>query len=244
MNQVTALTPLTGPLGHAADVSERYVFQHVIDEICRLRWERLDNDDVMWIAKVYYYFSVQFRENLEIACRLHPHDQLLSRLYDGECHTDNLSPWPPITAQGEKINHDEFMRRALLLQSLDRVDHLDNVGAAYLREARALDDAARAASIVTYEDQGLARVFSAMLRAPCWRGAGQQAFKFFLEEHIKFDLDDDNGHGALARHLRADDRVLPLWLGFKEILIAAAPKLTAGPAIRMRRSLEGYASAE
>ena len=55
----------------------------------------------------------------------------------------------------------------------------------YLGAVRALRPAARAVSIASYEDGGLSRVFSAMLRAPEWRGAGQEAFRFFLETNIK-----------------------------------------------------------
>jgi thioesterase domain-containing protein len=200
-------------------------YSKVIDRICRLSWETIDHQDVMKIAKVYYYFSIQFRENLELACRLHPNDALLEKLYRGECNTDNLSPWPGVTRDGERLNHDEFMRRLLALEPLDHLDYLDEVGFRYLSELHKLDEHARVASIATYEDGGLSKVFSAMLRAPQWQGVGQQAFKFFLREHIRFDMDVGNGHGALARHLGADDSVLPLWLGFKEILLEAVPKL-------------------
>jgi thioesterase domain-containing protein len=205
--------------------SNGYQYLEVIDEICKLPWKDIDHDDVMKIAKVYYYFSIQFRENLRIACLMHPKDQMLQKLDQGECNTDNLSPWPGVAKEGEKLNHDEFMNRLLSLEQLDHLKYLDDIGSKYLQNIRELDDTTRAASIATYEDGGLSRVFSAILRAPQWQGAGQRAFKFFLEEHIRFDMDVDNGHGALARHLRAGDDVVPLWVGFKEILLAAVPKL-------------------
>ena len=53
-----------------------------------------------------------------------------------------------------------------------------------------------------------------------------QAFKHFLTEHIRFDSDPEQGHGALCRHLTPNDRILPLWTAFKEILVEAAPGLT------------------
>jgi hypothetical protein len=211
--------------GSVLHLCDSYAFKKIIDDICRMPWETIDNNEVMKIAKVYYYFSVQFRENLEIACSLYPIDLMLKKLLAGECDTDNLSPWPQVAQVGERLNHDEFMKRLLILQPVDRSDYLDEVGHEYLSQVRELDSVARASSIATYEDGGLSRVFSAMLRAPHWQGVGQQAFKFFLEEHIKFDVDVDSGHGALARHLQADDRVLPLWIGFKEILLSAVPKL-------------------
>ena len=37
-------------------------YQKVIDDICNLKWDVLDQEDVISIAWVYYYFSVQFRE--------------------------------------------------------------------------------------------------------------------------------------------------------------------------------------
>lgn len=216
-----------------ADVSRprhRFAFMDVIDQICGLRWERLGPDEVMQVAKAYYYFSVQFRENLQIACRLYPADEKLQELSAGECNTDNLSPFPGIAAAGERLDHDEFMSRLLALQKIDQEEKLSIVGEAYLDEVRKLDDLARATSIASYEDRGLSQVFAAMLRAPDWRGAGAGAFKFFLEQHIRFDSDDDKGHGALSRHLQPDDKILPLWLGFRDLMVLSVPKLSREPA--------------
>ncbi len=206
-----------------------FVFESVISQICRMPWEKISNHEVLKIAKVYYYFSIQFRENLEIACLLRPEDENLERLYIEECDTDNLSPFPGVTAVGEKVNHDEFMRRLLSFQSIEQEYMLEQAGTAYLQQVRQIDDSIRARSIASYEDGGLSSVFSAMLRAPRWHGAGQQAFRFFLEEHIKFDLDAEAGHGALSRHLKRDDDLLPLWTAFRELLTTAAPVLAEIP---------------
>ncbi len=190
-----------------------------------MRWEMLNAAEVIQVAKAYYYFSIQFRENLEIACRLRPGDALLQKLSAGECDTDNLSPFPGICTVGEKLNHDEFMRRLLAFQPVECDHALTLLGEAYLDQTRALDDLPRAASIASYEDGGLSRVFGAMLRAPNWNGAGPLAFRFFLEEHIRFDTEDGEGHGALSRHLAVDDAILPLWTAFRDLLLAAAPRL-------------------
>ena len=37
-------------------------YQKVIDSICALKWDTLDQEDLINVAWVYYYFSVQFRE--------------------------------------------------------------------------------------------------------------------------------------------------------------------------------------
>jgi hypothetical protein len=213
----------------ALDTCHSFAFDAVIDEICRMRWESIGADEVMQVAKAYYYFSIQFRENLEIACRLHPNDQMLRKLREGECDTDNLSPWPGVAAVGEKLNHDEFVKRLLSLQAIDREDYLTGVGRTYLDRVRNLDDLTRAKSIVSYEDGGLSRIFRAILRAHDWEGAGPCAFRFFLEEHIRFDEDDGGGHGALTRHLRRDDDILPLWVAFRDMLVAAVPELAPTP---------------
>jgi hypothetical protein len=208
-----------------AETTKAFAFPAVVDEICGMRWELLNAGEVMQVAKAYYYFSIQFRENLEIACRLRPGDPLLQKLSEGECDTDNLSPFPGICTVGEKLNHDEFMRRALAFQAIERDHALTMLGEAYLDRTRALADLPRAASIASYEDGGLSRVFGAMLRSRDWRGAGPVAFRYFLEEHIRFDTDDDEGHGALSRHLTVDDAILPLWTAFRDLLLAAAPRL-------------------
>ena len=213
---------------HIADKSDArggFAFESVIKQICRMPWEKVSNHEVLKVAKAYYYFSIQFRENLAIACLLHPRDENLKKLYKEECHTDNLSPFPGITVIGEKVNHDEFVKRLLLLQSVPQEDILEEAGTTYLWKVRQMDDSIRARSIASYEDGGLSSVFTAMLRAPRWQGAGQEAFRFFLEEHIRFDTDADEGHGALSRHLKVDDDILPLWTEFKELLTIAAPIL-------------------
>ena len=99
---------------HPADKSDalgNFAFESVINHICQMPWEKISNHEVLKIAKAYYYFSVQFRENLAISCLLYPRDENLRKLYKEECHTDNLSPYPGITVIGEKVNHDEFIER-------------------------------------------------------------------------------------------------------------------------------------
>jgi hypothetical protein len=127
------------------------------------------------------------------------------------------------------MNHDEFMRRTLTLTSIaqNRRRSLEAIGQSYLARARAMDRMSRALSIASYEDGGLEKVFRAILNAKHWDAPLLEAFKHFLIEHIRFDSDPEQGHGALCRHLPPDYRVLPLWTGFKQILVEAAPGLTA-----------------
>jgi hypothetical protein len=220
--------------GNAGGGRPRFVFDAVVDSICRMPWDELSGDEMMRIAKAYYYFSIQFRENLEIACARHPHGAQLAELYAGECDTDNLSPWPDVAAAGERMNHDEFMRRLLQFHPAGRDRQLTAAGLAYLKRTRGVDDAARAASIASYEDGGLSRVFGAMLRAPHRQRKGERAFRFFLEQHIRFDSDDGGGHGSLSRHLVPDDRILPLWTAFRDLLVTAVPKLATVSAVTRR----------
>lgn len=200
----------------------------VIREICAAPWENASTSQLIQVAKVYYYFSVQFRENMEIACRLYPGDRMLEKLYRAECDTDNLSPWPGVAADRERLNHDEFVRRLLLLERIERDNLLTKIGEDYLDFVRGIGDPVRASSIGSYEDGGLSRVFTAILRAPDWHGPGALAFRFFLERHIQFDDDENEGHGALVRHLQPSDKVAPLWMAFRDLLYAALS--TAAPA--------------
>src|SRR5262249_54187241 len=95
-------------------------YQKIINEVCDLSWEELSQEELVSIAWVYYYFSIQFRENLEIARSLYPDDVQLQHLDHGERDTDNLSPWPGVAAIGERMNHDEFMRRTLKLTTIEQ----------------------------------------------------------------------------------------------------------------------------
>jgi hypothetical protein len=198
--------------------------------ICNLNWSALAEQDLIAVAWAYYFFSIQFRENLEIARDLHPDDVGLAQLDRGERDTDNLSPWPSVAAPGERMHHDEFMRRALTLATLDeRQRHrLAAIGQSYLARIRGMPSASRALSIASYEDGGLEAVFRAMLRAPAWDQPLLQAFRHFLVEHIRFDNDRELGHGALCRHLKPDDRVLQLWRAFRRLLVEAVPALLPG----------------
>ena len=204
-------------------------YQQAIDEICNLNWTKLTEEDIIRVAWAYYHFSVQFRECLEIARKMYPDDERLLQLDHGERNTDNLSPWPGVAATAEKMNHDEFMRRTLELAKIPETGRivLSDIGKKYLKAVRAIDPKIQALALATYEDGGLEKVFRAILTAPNWNGPLQQAFKHFLAEHIRFDSDPDQGHGALCRHLTPDDRVLPLWAEFKHMLTEAAPNLRA-----------------
>jgi hypothetical protein len=152
----------------------------------------------------------------------------LLKLDHDERNTDNLSPWPGVAAVGEKMSHDEFMRRTLELTAIpeSRRQTLASIGQAYLTETRAIDCETKALALASFEAGGLEKVFRAILMARHWDNRLLQAFKHFLIEHIRFDSDPDQGHGALCRHLTPDDRVLPLWTGFKKMLIEAVPQLS------------------
>jgi hypothetical protein len=199
----------------------------VVAEICGLRWRNLSKEELVDVAWAYYNFSVQFRENLEIACQLYPADLKLRQLKLEECDTDNLSPWPRVASLGERMNHDEFMRRLLLLSPIDehRQRRIEEIGQRYMSKVRQIEVVVRAASIASYEDGGLERVFRAVLQAQSWDTAVLQGFKHFLIEHVRFDNDPQRGHGALSRHLGLDDKILPLWTAFKYLLTESAPNL-------------------
>jgi hypothetical protein len=213
-----------GELSSGKNGSKRFEYETVIDRICKLGWNNLTADNLVNVAWAYYYFSVQFRENLEIACNLYPHDVKLQHLKLEECDTDNLSPWPGVVGEGERINHDEFVSRLLTLWpiGIERRKRLEEVGSRYLTRVRWLDATVRASSIASYEDGGLTRVFRAILECRHWDNPLLRAFEHFLTEHIRFD---EQGHAALCRHLRLDDRILPLWIAFKFILVESVPRL-------------------
>lgn len=216
--------------GSATDTLKGFAYEQVIEEICDLDWESLTQEDLISVAWVYYYFSVQFRESLEIARKLYPEDHRLQQLDQGERDTDNLSPWPGVAAVEERMNHDEFMRRTLELTKIpeSRRHDLVAIGESYMRKTRVIDDKSRASALASYEDGGLERVFRAILKAQHWNDPLLRAFNHFLTEHIRFDSDPEQGHGALCRHLTPDERVRPLWAEFKQMLTEAAPRLCSG----------------
>lgn len=226
INAAKSPGPPLPPQGSRGSDEIEIACKNAVADICSLNWRGLTSDELIDVAWVYYYFSVQFCENVGIARALYPHDKKLLELDRGERNTDNLSPCPGVVEEGEKVDHDDFMRRTLRLQPIDdlRRRRLQAIGSDYLDKARAMDAATRATSLLSYEGGGLPRVFRAILTAPHWDGPLLQAFKHFLVKHIVLDGAED-GHGALCSHLKLNGDVLELWLAFKDSLIAAIPNL-------------------
>ncbi len=218
---------LSKPL--ANEETGHFAYKKVIDDICNLKWSNLSSDELINVAWAYYYFSTQFRENLEVALSFYPNDERLQELDRGERDTDNLSPWPGVAAPGEKLHHEEFMRRTLTLTPIPeaRKRALEAMGAAYLKKVRAMDKMTKAISLAAYEDGGLEAVFRSIVKAKHWDGELLAAFRHFLVGHIALDSDPEAGHGALCRHIIPDDRILPLWIAFKQIFVEAAPSLAS-----------------
>ena len=210
-----------------ADALSANAYSDAIQEICALNWRGIDHDVLVDVAWAYYHFSIQFRENVELALELYPTDDRIRELDRGERNTDNLSPWPGVASPGERMNHDEFMRRTLALNPIDltRRGRLESIGAHYLYTVQAIQPVSRALSLASYENGGLASVFRAILSAPHWHGPLLQAFQHFLDEHIRLDSDPEVGHGALCRHLLPDREVVALWRAFRRLLVGAAPRL-------------------
>lgn len=208
-------------------LQERFKYVDVVNEIAQLNWTGLTRSDLAAVSEAYYFFSVQFCETVELALFRYPTDAKLIELREGECNTANLSPYPGIAEADERMNHDEFMRRTNALNSLPIAEkqRIGRLGTAYLAAARAIDPDIRINSLPAYEDGGLETVFRAALTAPDWDEPSLQAFHHFLAGHVKLDSDPDHGHGSLCRHLIADDRILPLWTAFRDLLTGAAPRL-------------------
>ncbi len=204
-------------------------YEPVIEEICGFNWAGLSHAQLTRVAWAYYFFSVQFRENLEIAYRMNPDDPQLQSLVREECDTANLSPWPGVAAPGEKINHDEFMNRLLLLSPIDHDEQIkiERAGQIYLDNTRRETYQARAMSIASYECGGLEAVFKAILRGQHWETPLLSAFRHFLVKHIDFDSNPDQGHGALIKHLVPDNRIRGLWIDFRDLLLSSVPRLGA-----------------
>ncbi len=201
--------------------------KNIITELCELNWSKLTEDDMISVAWSYYFFSVQFRENLEIACEVFPNSTNLTKLKLEECATDNLSPFSGIAMPGEKMNHDEFMRRALCLWTIPGVveQQFQAAGERYLTTVRGLTPLARALSIASYEEGGLENLFSSILTAPAYSNPALAAFRYFMAEHIRFDSDPLEGHGALSRDMVPDETVVPLWAAFKQLVLECVPGL-------------------
>lgn len=201
--------------------------QDVVNEICSLNWRSLSADELTDVAWAYYFFSKQFCQNVGIARVLFPDDQRLVELDAGERNTDNLSPFPGVVGPGEKADHDEYMRRTLMLSPIEesRRRRLEVIGNNYFDVVYSIDSVTRACSLATYEDGGLENVFKAVVQAQHWNTPLLQSFKHFLVGHIALDSNPETGHGSLCRHIAPTNDVVRLWAAFRDALVAAAPNL-------------------
>ncbi len=208
--------------------SGQFQFYRVIEEISAFPWSSMSRENMVDVAWAYYFFSIQFRESLAEARRLYPQDENLRLLEAEECNTDNLSPWPRVAAVGERLNHDEYMRRTLALTQYPatKAEAFKAIGHRYLASTRSQPSPVRAASLASYEDGGLERVFKSMLTFAHWDNDLLLAFRHFLQKHVHFDGDAETSHGALCRHIQVDDSILPLWLNFRDLLLEAVPAIT------------------
>jgi hypothetical protein len=203
-------------------------YHPVVEEICGLEWPALNQSELSAVAWAYYYFSIQFRQNLECALEMHPDDVQLQRLFREECATDNLSPWPGVAAPNESMHHDEFMKRVLTLSPIEPATQtaIEAAGQRYLSKVGQADDHVKVMSLASYEAGGLESVFKAILQAPQWSTPLLEGFRHFLEKHISFDSDPRQGHGALVRHLVPDHgSIRHLWVAFRDLLVTAVPRL-------------------
>jgi hypothetical protein len=49
-------------------------YEAAVSEVCSLEWVALDRFQLTAVAWAYYFFSIQFRENLEVLHRKYPDD--------------------------------------------------------------------------------------------------------------------------------------------------------------------------
>src|SRR5579883_2161131 len=59
------------------DEEKQSHYNDVIKSISNLNWTHLNGHQLAKVAWIYYFFSTQFRENLEVARSLYPEDESL-----------------------------------------------------------------------------------------------------------------------------------------------------------------------
>ena len=65
-----------------------FVYEHIIDQICELKWVNLTEQELISVAWAYYHFSYNSVSVLKIARELYPDDSRLLQLDHGERDTD------------------------------------------------------------------------------------------------------------------------------------------------------------
>lgn len=193
-------------------------YKNVVDRIKNLRWENLDGSSLQELMYISYVAAREFAESLRIALELYPDDEQLKVMAKGELQTNNLV-FGGINITGDHADflaqvksEIGFVPRADLLEKTDR----------YLEVCRSLSRYARAMSVFSREEE-LSSIFERVLKAKDWSAPGLDAFRYYLETHIKLDS-SKGGHHDLLSHFQIDDSVRPFYEARLE-MYKAIPKL-------------------
>ncbi len=176
-------------------------YKKVVERIYNLAWEKLSAKELQTLMVLSGYAALEFAESLRIALNEHRESKAFQGMAAGELKTTNLTFDDYI----KKGDHSEFLWHFIEKKGISTDPNVTNTGKEYLQKVQTLPKEVRVMSIVSREYE-LSRIFARILKAKDWSLPGLQAFRYFLEEHIKLDS-EEGGHADLLQGFKVDDRV-------------------------------------
>ncbi len=188
-------------------------YKEIVAEIRGLRWDKLNAKELRVLMTLALTAAEEFAASLRIAKAHYPNSRLLEAMAKGELNTANLS-FADFKRSGD---HSEFLEHFVKKHNLlaGCSPEVLTARARYLDTVMLLPLRVRTMSIVAREYE-LPGIFKGILQAKKWHGEALEAFKHFLEMHIRLD-EGEHGHAAQLRRFKVDDRVLPFFVARREL---------------------------
>lgn len=180
-------------------------YKKLVEEIKDLKWENLEAQDLQRLMYLSCVSAREFADALTTALALYPDNKDLQKMATGELRTDNIA----LDDYKKKGDHADFLEHFIRKNGLDSDTNLVEHAEAYLKACEALDPQTRAMTIFSREEE-LSGIFKRILTAKDWSAPGLEAFKFYLEKHIKLDS-EKGGHHDLTKELPIDERITPFY---------------------------------
>ncbi len=176
-------------------------YKQIVAQIRDLHWHKLKDFEMQQLMYLAYISALEFAESLRIVERLYSDNPSVRKLVAGELQTDNLR-FGDYDKQGD---HAAFLEYFLRSDNIQPREEVRKAGDIYMMSCRRYSEEVRAMSVFSREEE-LSGIFERILEALNWSGTALQAYRYFLETHIRLDS-SEGGHHDLIKVFPVDHRV-------------------------------------
>lgn len=184
--------------------------------ILGLNWKKLTTfQELTELMYLSWIAATEFAQSLRLALEVYKDDKMLQKLAKEELHTNNLR----FKGYKDRADHSDFL--FYFLSTIKMFDtnacvepgmlrpEVIKVGREYMRRVEMIKKSTRVMSIPSREKE-LSGFFAQILKNPLFKAKNLplhlQAYKYFLERHIRIDS-KPGGHRDLSKHITVTDKV-------------------------------------